>query len=69
MPLGNGFSRRRPNSEAYLSEIAHSLQMQERHVLTTVCWSKAAAAIIEYAMAQEISVVVLATHGHSGLER
>jgi hypothetical protein len=53
MPSGNGLSRRRPDSEAYLCEIARSLQMQGRHLRTATCWSKAAAAMIEYAMEQE----------------
>ncbi len=56
-------------SEAYLSELARQLQRQERRVRTTVCTSKAAEAIIEYAVDQEVSVVVMATHGHHSLER
>jgi nucleotide-binding universal stress UspA family protein len=34
-----------------------------------VCWNKAAEAIIDYAVGQEVSVVVMATHGYSAPER
>lgn len=56
-------------SEAYLNEIARQLQRPERCIRTAVCWSKAAEAIIDYAVEQEVSVVVIATHGHTSLER
>lgn len=56
-------------SEVYLGEIARQIQGQGRRVRTAVGWSKAAEAIIEYAVDQEVSVVVMATHGHSSLER
>ena len=56
-------------SETYLYEIAHTLQGHGRCVRTVVCWSKAAEAIIDYAVGQKVSVVVMATHGHSDPDR
>ncbi len=56
-------------SEAYLQEIACQLQKQGRWVQTEVRWSKPAEAIIECAVEQQVSVVVMATHGHQSLER
>jgi nucleotide-binding universal stress UspA family protein len=56
-------------SETYLREVAHSLQGHGRCVRTVVCWSKAAEAIIDYAVGQNVSVVVMATHGYSAPER
>ncbi|ETX04723.1 MAG: hypothetical protein ETSY2_27165 [Candidatus Entotheonella gemina] len=55
-------------SEAYLNQVACQLQEDGRCVRTAVRWSKAAEAITAYAVAQEISVVVMATHGHSSHE-
>ncbi len=57
------------DSEAYLCEIARRLQEQGQYVHTEVRWSKAAEAIIEYAVAQDVSVVVMTTHGHRGLDQ
>ncbi len=56
-------------SEAYLCEVARKLQGRGRCVRTAVCWNKAAEAIIDYAVSQDVSVVVMATHGQSGPER
>jgi len=56
-------------SETYLHEIAHTLQGHGRCVRTVVCWSKAAEAIIDYAVGQKVSIVVMATHGHSDPDR
>lgn len=56
-------------SEVYLGEVARQLQGQGRRVHTGVRWGKAAEAIIDYAVEQKVSVVVMATHGHSSLER
>jgi len=55
-------------SETYMREVAYRLQGRVRRVRTEVCWRQAAEAIIDYAVAQEVSVVVMATHGHSGPE-
>lgn len=56
-------------SETYLSEVARTLQGHGRCVRTVACWGKAAEAVIDYADGQAVSVVVMATHGHSGPER
>jgi len=56
-------------SETYVREVARRLQSHGRRVRTEVCWRKAAEAIIDYAVAQNVSVVVMATHGHSSSER
>ena len=56
-------------SAAYLDEMAQRLQSQGRRVHTAVRWGKADEAIIEYAVEQKVSVIVMATHGHSGLEK
>lgn len=55
-------------SEAYLNAIAPRFQRSGRQAHTAVRWGKAAEAIIAYATEPAISVVVMATHGHSGLE-
>ena len=55
--------------DAYLRHVARALQEGGRRVRTEVCWNKAAEAIIDCAVAQEVSVVVMATHGQSGPER
>jgi nucleotide-binding universal stress UspA family protein len=56
-------------SEVYLHEVAAKLQGRARCVRTAVCWSQAAEAIVDYAVSQAVSVVVMATHGQSGPER
>lgn len=56
-------------SEAYLCEVAGKLRARGRRVCTVVHWSEAAEAIIDYAVAHEVSVVVMATHGQSAPER
>ncbi len=56
-------------SEKYLREIACQLQRQLRRVRTEVRWRKVDEAIIEYAVEQEVSVVVMSTQGHSSLEQ
>ena len=55
--------------DAYLRNVARALQSSGRRVRTETCWNKAAEAIIDCAVAQEVSVVVMATHGQSGPER
>jgi nucleotide-binding universal stress UspA family protein len=55
--------------EAYLSEIACQLRKPGRRVRTIVHWGKAADSIVACAVQQEVSAVVMATHGHSGLEQ
>ncbi len=55
--------------EAYLNAVAGQIQGRGRRVRTAVQWSKAAEAIIDYAVSQEVSVVVMATHGQSAPER
>jgi nucleotide-binding universal stress UspA family protein len=56
-------------SEAYLCDAAGRLKGRGRGVRTVVRWSEAAEAIIDDAVAQEVSVVVMATHGYRGPER
>lgn len=55
--------------EAYLNGIACPLRKPGRRIRTIVHWGKAAESIITYAVQQEVSAVVMATHGHSGLEQ
>jgi nucleotide-binding universal stress UspA family protein len=55
--------------EAYLNGIACQLRKPSQRVRTIVHWGKAAESIIAYAVQHEVSVVVMATHGHSGLEQ
>jgi nucleotide-binding universal stress UspA family protein len=55
-------------SQAYLNEMARPLRAPGRRIHTVVRWSEAAEAIIEYAVTQQVAVVVMATHGHRGLE-
>ena len=55
--------------EAYLNGIACQLRKSGRRVRTIVHWGKAAESIIAYAVQHEVSAVVMATHGHSGLEQ
>ena len=56
-------------SKTYLDGVARKLQGHGRSVRTAVCWNKAAEAIIEYALAQDVSVVVMGTHGHSDADQ
>ena len=56
-------------SEAYLNEMVRQLQRPGRRIRTAVRWNKAAEAIIDYAVEHQVSVVVIATRGHSSLER
>ena len=53
-------------SQVYLEEVARRLQ--GRRVRTVVRWGKAAETILECAVEQKVSVVVMATQGHSSLE-
>ena len=55
--------------EVYLNGIACQLRKPGRRVRTIVHWGKAAESIIAYAVQHEVSAVVMATHGHSGLEQ
>lgn len=57
------------DSEAYLYEMARRLEGQGQRVHTVVRWRQAAEAIIEYAVEQDVSVVVMTTHGHSRLDQ
>ncbi|ETW97507.1 MAG: hypothetical protein ETSY1_22400 [Candidatus Entotheonella factor] len=56
-------------SEDYLDNVARRLRGHGRRVQTEVRWSEATEAITAYAVAQAVSVVVMATHGHSGFEQ
>ena len=56
-------------SEAYLARVARTLRPRGLHVHTLVRPGKAAETIVEYAVQQGVSVIVMATHGHRGVDR
>ena len=56
-------------SKTYLQSIARTLQLRGLHIRTVVRTGKAAETIVEYAVQQEVSVIVMATHGHHGGDR
>jgi nucleotide-binding universal stress UspA family protein len=71
---GSGFSRFVEESDpvasqrAYLEDIARQLQPQvSQKVRTVVLTGSAAPHILEYAEAKQIDLIIMATHGHSGL--
>lgn len=69
LDLANAQGALARESEAYLGEMARQLTGPGRRIHTVVRWRPAAEAIIEYAIEQKVSVVVMATHGHTGLEQ
>ncbi len=68
LELGEARSVLVKESETYLRDVAGTLRTQGRRVRTSVHWSQAAEAIFDYAIAQEVSVVVMATRGHRAPE-
>jgi nucleotide-binding universal stress UspA family protein len=56
-------------SEAYLKRIASTLSSRGLTIHTVVCSGKAAETIVEHALQQKVSVIVMATHGHHGVGR
>jgi nucleotide-binding universal stress UspA family protein len=56
-------------SEAYLARVASTLRSRGLHVRTLVRSGKAAETIVEYAIQQGVSVIVMATHGQQGVDR
>ena len=67
--LGEARNTLLQESEVYLNEVACLLRRQGHQVHTTARWGKAAETILEYVGEQHISVVVMATHGHSSLHQ
>ena len=61
--------RDRQEAVAYLGRIRARLQHPGLAVITEVLKGPVAQAIIEYAAAQQIDLIVMSTHGRSGLNR
>jgi nucleotide-binding universal stress UspA family protein len=56
-------------SHAYLEQLCTRLQQQGLRVTPTVRYGNAAEEIIAYAGGHDISIIVMATHGRSGVGR
>ena len=56
-------------SQAYLEKVARTLQPLGPKVSTVVRYGKAAEEIIGHAAQQHVSIIVMATHGRSGVGR
>jgi nucleotide-binding universal stress UspA family protein len=56
-------------SEAYLERIASALSSRGLTIHTVVRSGKAAETIVEHALQQKVSVIVMATHGHHGVDQ
>ncbi|RMD59373.1 universal stress protein [Candidatus Parcubacteria bacterium] len=56
-------------SEAYLERLAQRLSAEGLKVHTVVRYGKAAEEIIDHAAENQVSVIVMATHGRSGVGR
>ena len=56
-------------SHAYLDQLCQRLQQQGLRVIQTVRYGNAAEEIIEHATGHDISIIVMATHGRSGVGR
>ncbi len=56
-------------SEAYLERVAQRLTAEGLQVHTVVRYGKAAEEIIDHAAENQVSVIVMATHGRSGVGR
>jgi nucleotide-binding universal stress UspA family protein len=59
----------RAEAERYLRHMASGLQSQGVHVQVEISWLPAAEAIVEYAEANKVDLIAIATHGRSGLSR
>jgi nucleotide-binding universal stress UspA family protein len=59
----------RANAHAYLDGVAASLRAESLRVRTVVMDGLPASAILEYARAQAVDLIALATHGRSGVAR
>jgi nucleotide-binding universal stress UspA family protein len=59
----------RVNAQSYLDGVAASLRAESLRVRTAVVNGGAAGAILEYAHAQSVDTLALATHGRSGVTR
>jgi nucleotide-binding universal stress UspA family protein len=55
------------DSQKYLVQLAKPLQSQGYNVSTVVSYGKAAEEIITHAAQQHVSIIVMATHGWSGV--
>lgn len=56
-------------SQAYLRTMAEALRAQGHKVRTMVCEGKAAESIIQQAAQEQVSMIVMATHGWGGVGR
>jgi nucleotide-binding universal stress UspA family protein len=56
-------------SDAYLKEVTASLQGQGLTLLTSVRYGNAAEEIIAFASHADVSLIIMATHGRSGVGR
>jgi nucleotide-binding universal stress UspA family protein len=59
----------RANAHAYLDGVAAPLRAESLRVRTVVMDGLPASAILEYARAQAVDLIALATHGRSGVAR
>ncbi len=62
-------TRNESEANGYLTEVAASLREAGLSVRHVVQHGSAAEAIVDYAAGTEIRVIVMATHGHTGLKR
>jgi len=60
---------RKAKAEDYLSEIAGRVKFQGAKVNTTVLFGKAAEGLSDYAHENDVDLIVIATHGRSGVSR
>ena len=56
-------------AEDYLNQLVNRIQYNGVNVRTEVVTGKAADSIADYAARNEVDLIVIATHGHSGISR
>jgi len=62
-------SHNRAQAEKYLAEVAARMAKTGADVKTYVVYGKAAAALTDFAAKNNVDLVIMATHGHSGFSR
>jgi nucleotide-binding universal stress UspA family protein len=62
-------SETRAVAESYLKEVVSRLELAGADILTNVMEGKPAEAIADYSTKNEVDLIVIATHGHSGISR
>jgi nucleotide-binding universal stress UspA family protein len=60
---------RKSNAEKYLKEVVNRLKQNEVEFKTEVLIGKAADSLIDYSEVNDIDLIIMATHGRSGIGR